>query len=106
MLNCMKVIILDETNEFILNIDEIDRSRSRKYIGLLEDFGHLLRMPYSKNILPYIFELRVGGIHNIRLVYTFYKNFAIIFYAFMKKTEQIGVKEMNTIKTKYNSLQI
>ncbi|MEK7213752.1 MAG: type II toxin-antitoxin system RelE/ParE family toxin [Patescibacteria group bacterium] len=102
----MNVIILDEVKDFLIGLGENNESRVNRYIKILEDFGNLIKMPYSKNILPRIFELRVGGIHNIRLIYTYYNNSAIIFYSFMKKTEQISLQEINIIKTKFNNLHI
>lgn len=102
----MNVIILDEVKNFLIEIGEENESLAYRYIGLLSNLGHTLRMPYSKSILPKIFELRVGGKHNIRIIYTFHDNYAIAFYAFMKKTEQISLKEINSIKFKFNNLQI
>lgn len=73
---------------------------------LLEEYGNYLRMPYSKYILPGIFELRVGGTYNIRLIYTFHNNSAIVFYGFIKKTKKISHKEIQNILNKFNNLQI
>lgn len=102
----MKVILTKEAEIFVLSLDEDHNSRSQKYIRLLTDFGSLIRMPYSKNILPGIFELRVGGKQNIRLIYTFFNDSAIIFYGFMKKTEAIELHEMNAIKIRFNNLHV
>lgn len=98
--------MLDEVKEFLMKIDCDNESQSYKYIWLLREVGHNLRMPYSKNILPGIFELRVGGVHNIRIVYTFHDGSAVVFYAFEKKTEQITLREINVIKMKYRDLCI
>ena len=102
----MNIIILDEVKTFLIEIEYEQRARAYKYIAILKQCGHTLRMPYSKNILPRIFELRVGVIHNLRLIYTFRLDSAIVFYVFMKKTEQIELKEINTIKSKFNNLHI
>lgn len=102
----MEIIILEEVYNFLISVEKENRTRADRYIRILRDAGHLIRMPYSKPILPNIFELRVGGIHNIRLIYTFNNNLIIIFYGFMKKTEQISSQEINTIKIKFNNLQI
>ncbi len=102
----MNVIILEDVRNFLLEIDENNRSRANRFIIVLKSFGYLIKMPYSKNILPRIFELRVDGTHNIRLIYTFHNNSALIFHAFMKKTEQINLKEIKSIRVKYNNLHI
>ncbi len=102
----MEVIILKEVKDFVTELGEDTMSRVQRFTDMLTRFGYRLRMPYSKNILPGIFELRIGGIHNIRLMYTFSNDTAIVFYGFEKKTEQISLQEMNTIKMKFNRLQI
>ncbi len=61
-------------------------------------------MPFSRLILRGVFELRVGGIHNIRLIYTYREGCAIIFHFFMKKTERIETSELRIICTKYANL--
>ena len=102
----MNVIILKDVYKFIENLETNDSAKSYRYIGLLKEMGYKLRMPYSKNILSNIFELRVGGFANIRLIYSFNNDFAVIFHAFAKKTQEISVYEMNLIKIKYSSLHI
>lgn len=57
----MNIIVLEEVKSFLIEIGQENEIQAYKYIGLLKNFGHTLRMPYSKNILPGIFELRVGG---------------------------------------------
>lgn len=102
----MRVIILEEVKNFILDLDKKDRARCTIYKDLVQTAGYSLRMPYSKNILPNIFELRVGGSKNIRLIYCYTGDLVCIFYAFTKKTEKIEIKEMNIIRQKYKNLII
>ncbi len=102
----MQIIILEEVRDFLEEIDPNSRSRVNRFMQMLKESGHLIKMPYSKNILPNIFELRVGGTQNIRVISCYYNSSAVIFHVFMKKTEQISLSEINTIKTKYNNLQI
>jgi phage-related protein len=103
----MKVIIVDKVEDFLDSLDAETRASSRRLIEMLREFGSMLRMPYSKNIMPEIFELRVIGQQNVRLIFTYlYNDTAIIFHAFIKKTEQIRLKEIKLIRTKFNNLPL
>jgi len=70
----------------------------------LEEFGHNLRMPHSKQIDSNIFELRVMGNQQIRLIYCFWQEGITIFYGFVKQTNKIPTKELEVIKKKYRLL--
>lgn len=97
---------MEEVQNFIDSLGDRAVGRCRGYFDLLKNYGHNIRMPYSKNILPGIFELRVGGVENIRLIYTYSYEAAIIFHGFEKKTEKIVTRELDLIKIKYKRLQI
>jgi phage-related protein len=100
----MEIIVMEEVKSFVENIGGDAKSRVQKYLTLLKNFSYNLRMPYSKNILPGIFELRVGGLKNIRLIYAYFGDSIVIFYAFEKKTEQISIQEIRIIKMKFSNL--
>ena len=67
----MQIIILDDVKHFILGLEAKYQGRVSKCIDLLRNNGHLLRMPNSRYIAPGIFELRITGSLNIRLIYSF-----------------------------------
>jgi phage-related protein len=100
----MQVILPKEVEGFLLTLDKPALAKVRRYRDLLEKHGYQLRMPYSRNILPGVFELRVIGKENIRLVYAFHSNAAIVFHAFAKKTQKIDRKDMEAIISKCRSL--
>lgn len=102
----MQVILMDDVKDFLLSLEKRTVLRVHKQRDLLAKYGHLLRMPFSRCILPGIFELRVIGQENIRLIYTFRFDSALIFHIFTKKTEKISVRDMNVIKSKFRNLQI
>jgi len=102
----MQVILMNDVREFLKTKEKFVRVRAIKYLALLEDQGHMLRMPYSRNILPGIFELRVTGKNNLRLVYTFRDGAALVFYGFAKKTEEISLKDIRLISAIFESLQL
>lgn len=100
----MEVEILAQPQHFIEKVEPYGHGRIFRVVGLLRQAGHLLRMPYSKNISRDIFELRIIGKQNIRLIYSFKNGKAIIFYAFFKKTEQINGKDFKELMRRYKHL--
>jgi hypothetical protein len=80
---------MDQPADFWKNMEDDTRGKIFRLTDLLKQFGSNLRMPYSKNIDKNIFELRIRGKINIRLIYTFKDDRAVIFYEFIKKTQRI-----------------
>jgi hypothetical protein len=48
-------------------------SKAGELIDLLEKHGPLLTMPYSKKITKEMYELRIRGIQEIRIIYVIMK---------------------------------
>lgn len=96
----MKIIFPDNTvKDFIESLEESTISKTFKAIDLLEKFGSELRMPYSKKISKDLFELRIRGKQEVRILYTF-KGGAVLLHAFVKKTFKIPKKELEIGKSK------
>lgn len=51
-------------------------------------------MPHSKQICPGLFELRIRGIQEARLLYMFQDQNIIILHGFLKKSMQLPMKEV------------
>lgn len=91
----MEVYILEEVEFFIEHLDVKSKARVIRTIELLERFGHQLGLPYSKKILPDLFELRIRGRPALRIFYTYKKGKAIRLYAFVKKSQKIRKKDID-----------
>jgi phage-related protein len=52
-----------------------------------------------------LFELRVVGKHNIRLIYTFYEDDIYVLHGFVKKTQEIPKWELDTAQRKLQQLK-
>lgn len=59
-----------------------------KTIELLRMYGYQLGLPQSRALGGKLFELRVRGVQEVRIIYTFYRSTAVILYAFVKKTQK------------------
>jgi len=51
-------------------------------------------MPHSKSVGRSLFELRIRGQQEIRLIYTFSSNRVIILHGFVKKSQKMPKKEL------------
>ncbi len=80
--------------EFILHLDNATAARVYKILSKLEAYGNKIRMPDSKSLGDGLFELRVLGAKQVRILYTFHHNQAVILHIFIKKTWGIPRREL------------
>lgn len=90
----MKIAYHHSFEKLLNQLEEIGRTRTVRSISLLEEHGDALRMPHSKKITNELFELRVKGQQEVRVLYTFKENLAILLHLFIKKSNKIPSKEI------------
>lgn len=86
----------DRLERFIQAFDAPTVAKTLRAIDLLEMFGHELGLPHSKKVTTGIFELRIRGKKDIRIFYAFHKNDAVLLHAFVKKSQRIPKRELET----------
>ena len=72
-------------------------------INLLEIHGSFLGMPHAKKFENYLYELRIRGKEEIRIIYGFKGKTIYLLHGFKNKTEN-APKEIATAKQRYLSL--
>ncbi|MDP3402781.1 MAG: type II toxin-antitoxin system RelE/ParE family toxin [bacterium] len=90
----MEVVYVPKAAQFIQDLPNPLDARTKKTLDLLEALGHTLRMPYSRSIARNLFELRVLGAVQVRLLYCFHNNQAIILHALIKKRNALSAKDI------------
>ncbi|MBI4281639.1 type II toxin-antitoxin system RelE/ParE family toxin, partial [Candidatus Uhrbacteria bacterium] len=101
----MIVKFFDEhIKQFIRGLAMPTSAKIFRTLELLERFGHMLSMPHSKHITGRLFELRVRGVQEVRLIYTFRKGMAVILHGFFKKSNKIPRKEIDLVHQKLSTL--
>ena len=101
----MEIQIFDESLEkFIKSLEKPTVAKVLRTIDLLELFGARLGMPHAKRISAQLFELRIRGKQEVRILYTFYKNKIIFLHGFIKKSAKIPQKEINNAFAKLKRL--
>lgn len=92
-----KEVILDFIRTFLEN----ERTKIHNDLDQLKQYGlQLLQTPLVKKIYqnPPLYELRIKTIHEIRLLFYFYKqNTFIILHGFKKKSNKLPRKEIKII---------
>lgn len=91
----MKVIFFNyQLQEFIQELPKQSSAKTGRLIDLLELFGNNLTMPYSKQLDDNLYELRARGQQEIRILYCYKNNNAVIVHIFIKKTQKTPRKEI------------
>lgn len=89
----MRVGVHAEVEKFIRELDAPTVAKALRTIDLLEKFGSDLRLPHSRPVGKGLFELRIRGQQEVRILYVFHGNAAVLLHGFMKKSAQTPRKE-------------
>jgi|SRR3989344_7602172 len=81
----------NKVEKFILVQDAETRMRIDRTREVLERMGHLISMPDSKSLGKGLFELRVHGKKQIRILYVYKNDKSYIIHIFIKKTWRIPI---------------
>ena len=101
----MNVVLFDiHIERFISSLEKSTIAKVLRTINLLETFGNKLGMPHSKPIKGGLFELRIRGSQEVRILYVFRQNNVVLLHAFLKKTNTISTKDLNSALKKKNKL--
>ena len=105
-MNNFKLIFYETSNkkcpaeEFLLSLDIKMKAKMLRLLEILEEYGTLLREPYSKYLGDGIFELRCSFGNNIsRLLYFFsYNHNIIVTNGFLKKSQKTPPRHLKLAK--------
>lgn len=86
--------IISDIDKFIFKLDPKTKARVFRCVEILEKYEYKLGMPYSKSLHEGLFELRITGEKQVRILYCFHKNTIYLLNIFIKKTNKISSKEI------------
>ena len=96
------VVILFESKRKEKFVEEFIKSLSGSTIAkvvhgvdLLEKHGPFVGMPHSKKLSKELFELRIRGKEEVRIIYSFVNNKIYLLHGFKKKKQKIPRKEID-----------
>lgn len=97
--------IREDIQNFLLSFDDSIVSKIISSLNLLDELGKDIRPPRSKKISKGVYELRIVSDLSVRIFYTFHKNEIWILHAFVKKSQKIPPKELQTAINRLRYLQ-
>lgn len=101
----MEVLIFhSEILKYISKSSRQSQTRIRGYIELLKRYGHELRMPFSKQVDRNLFELRLKGENETRIMYCFHDNKVFLLHIFAKKSKKTPIKDLETAQKRRKQL--
>lgn len=80
--------------EFISTLEAATIAKVSHLIDLLEKHGPFLGTPHAKKIYPNLYELRIRGRQEVRIMYTFINRKIYLLSAFQKQTQKTPAKEI------------
>ncbi len=80
------------------------KSKCVEHLLLLETFGRLLAPPDSKKVNKNLFELRIQGSVQVRLLYGFSDDTAFVVNGFVKKSQKIPPRELQLAHKRFIEL--
>jgi len=81
----MEIFIDKNVEKFISRLESSTIAKILRTIDLLEYFNYKLGLPHSKKIKANFFELRIRGIQEIRIFYTFKQEKICSFLCYREK---------------------
>lgn len=91
--------------EFIKSLDVKTISKISSGIDLLVKHGPFLGMPHSKKLTQDLYELRIRGKQEIRIIYGFVNKNIYLLSAFQKKTQKTPLKEIDIAHKRFQGLK-
>ena len=98
----MKIVILDTVHTFLGSLDLSVRSEGYKLLKLLEQYGHSLSMPAAKPIGGGLWELRLTGRPQIRMLYGFCESVPVVVLALRKQHSALPRSAIVLARKRFN----
>lgn len=91
-------------NEFILLLSKSTKTKILHLFTLVENYGIDVGMPHVKKIDKDLFEFRIRGREEVRLLSAMMKNQIYILHAFKKKQNKIHMKDIKLARIRLQRL--
>ncbi len=82
--------------ELVKSLDSQTIAKVGSEIDLLEKHGQFLGMPHAKKLNSELYELRIRGKQEARIVYAFAGKKIYLLHAFKKQTQKTPLREIHT----------
>lgn len=100
----MQVLLLKEVDDIIQTLQKPTQAKWLRQLTLLTHYGKDLGMPHVRQVRGRMRELRVRGSQEIRAFFLITEDQTVIVHAFVKKTQKIPQREIDTAQKRLSSL--
>jgi len=90
--------------EFVKSQDAKTIAKVGNEIDLLEKHGPILGMPHAKKLTSGLYELRIRGKQEIRIIYSFVKDNIYLLHAFKNRRLELHQKKLKLPLQDWNQL--
>lgn len=90
--------------EFIKSQQQKTKSKISQAVDLLEEYGLVLTMPHVRKLTRKIFELRVRGQEEIRILFAASGKNIYLLHGFKKKTQKTPPKEIEIAQKRFETI--
>ena len=91
-------------DEFIKKQQPQAKAKIVHHIRLLKQYGNRLGMPHAKMLGEGLYELRIRGKEELRILYCFTKRTIYLLHAFKKQKQETPRKELDIARQRMKSL--
>lgn len=88
--------------ELLSSLDNSTYSKCFKNIDLLEKYGLIIGMPYVKKINKNLYELRIRGKIEVRILFAYKYNIFYLLHGFKKKRQKLLLKDIAIAENRLN----
>ena len=101
----MEIKFFDNSvKKLIQSLEKPTIAKVLRTIDLLEEFGHSLGLPHTKKLMPDLFELRIRGLQEVRILFTFRERGAVLLHGFIKKSMKIALRDIKVAQARLKRL--
>lgn len=100
----MDIFYHNEVKVFIRKLQKPTQAKVLRSFELLEQYGRGLGMPHVKKLTTTLYELRIRGQQEVRVIFIIHKNAATLLHGFLKKTQQTPKREIETAQKRFKTL--
>ena len=83
---------------FLSGLEKPTRTKVTRLVELLAERRQRLGMPFSRNLGNGLYELRILGIQNVRIFYTFLLGEVVLLHGVSKKTQKVAQRDIETAR--------
>ena len=80
--------------KFVNTLEREAFAKVLRAVTILGKYGNNISMPWSKPLQSGVFELRIRGKQEVRILYVFHNGAAVLLHGFIKKTFFVPRKEI------------